>query len=76
LGQLFSALLFREQFTTVEKAKNHCAANVARIRQSRPDYGLGLQVRVLKTFQFVPASLGSGEWHAPHVTRSLLRPNV
>jgi len=31
---------------------------MAHVRQSRPDYGLGFQVRVLKTFQAVPLSLG------------------
>ena len=31
-----------------------------RIRQSRPDYGLGFRVKVLTTFQEVPSSLGSG----------------
>ena len=30
-------------------------------RQSRPDTGLGLQVRVDKTFEVVPSLLGSGE---------------
>ena len=36
------------------------AANVAHTRQSRPDSGLDFQARVLKTFQVVPSSLGSG----------------
>jgi len=30
------------------------------MRQSRPDSGLGLQAKVLKTFYVVPSSLGSG----------------
>ena len=33
---------------------------MAHIRQSRPDSGLGLLVQVLKSFQVVPSSLGSG----------------
>ena len=30
------------------------------LRQSRPDSGLGVQVKVFDTLQVVPASLGSG----------------
>ena len=33
---------------------------MARIRQSKPDSGLGFQVKVLHTLQGVPSSLGSG----------------
>jgi len=33
---------------------------VALTRQSRPDSGLGFQVKVLKAFQVVTSSLGSG----------------
>jgi len=36
-------------------------ANMAHIRQSRPDSVLDIQVKVLKTFEVVPSSLGSGE---------------
>ena len=32
----------------------HCRANMAHIRQSRPDSGLGLQVRVIKNFSLSP----------------------
>ena len=35
-------------------------ANMARIRESRPDSGPVFQVKVLTTFQVVPSSLGSG----------------
>jgi len=35
---------------------------VAHARQSRPDYGLGLQVQVMKPFQVVPFSRGGGEF--------------
>ena len=37
-----------------------CRANVAHVRQSRPDSGLGFQVNVLKITRVVPSSLGSG----------------
>ena len=33
-----------------------CRANMAHIKQSRPDAGLGFQVMVLETFEFVPSS--------------------
>ena len=39
-----------------------CRANMAHIRQSRPDSNLGFQVRVLTIFLVVPFSLGSGSW--------------
>ena len=45
-----------------------CRANMAHIRQSRPDSGRGFQVEVLKTYQVVPSSRrsgpgrGSGRW--------------
>ena len=38
-----------------------CRTNMAHIRQSRPDYGLGFQARVLEPFRVVASSLGS-EW--------------
>ena len=34
-------------------------ANTAHIRQSRPDFGLGFQVKVVKTFEVVPS------WQVP-----------
>ena len=36
------------------------SANMAHVRQSRPDPGLGFQVKVVSTFEVVPSSLGSG----------------
>ena len=39
---------------------------MAHIRQSRPDYGLGLQVKVVKTVKVVPFSLGSGATSTLH----------
>ena len=38
----------------------HCRANVARVRQTRPDSGLRFQVNVLETFTVFPSSLGGG----------------
>ena len=42
------------------KMRMRSRANVAPIRQSRPDSGLGFQVRVLETISVVPSSLGNG----------------
>ena len=36
------------------------ASNMARVRQSRPDFGFGFQVEFITTFEDVPSSLGSG----------------
>jgi len=36
-----------------------CRANMAHMRQSRPDSGLGFQVKVLETFELASSSLGS-----------------
>ena len=44
-----------------------CPANMAQIRQSRPDSGLDFQVEVLKTFCVVPSWPGSGTENAPSV---------
>ena len=41
--------------------KSRCRPNMAHIRQSRPDSGLGFQVKFVKTFQVVPFALGSGK---------------
>jgi hypothetical protein len=38
---------------------------MAHIKQPRPDAGIGFQVKVLKTFQVVHASLGIGSSAAP-----------
>ena len=35
---------------------------MAHTRRSRPGSGLGVQIKVLKTFQVVVSSLGSGEY--------------
>jgi len=39
-----------------------CRANMAHMRQSRLDAGLGFEVQVLRMFLAVPTSLGSGAW--------------
>ena len=42
---------------------------MGQIRQSRPDYGLGFQVKVLQPFQVVPFSLGSKEQYSGRAAR-------
>ena len=37
-----------------------CRENVAHITRTRPDYGLGFQAKVLKTFQVFPSSFARG----------------
>ena len=41
-------------------------ANVAHIRRSRPDSGLGFQVKALKSFRIVASLFGSGKEHSHH----------
>ena len=48
----------RDSANNVEKVP--CRANMAHIRQLGPDYGLSVQVNILRTFNVVPSSLGSG----------------
>ena len=46
---------------------------MARMRQSRLDFGLGIQVEVLETFEVVPSSLRSGPGNPePRTYRILL----
>ena len=47
---------------TQARGTPRCRANLAHIRQSRPDSGLGFQVKFLTTFYGVPSSLESGCW--------------
>ena len=47
------------QILDAATTSHRCRANMAHLRQSRPESGLGFQVNVLKTFQAVPSSLGS-----------------
>ena len=44
----------------VNKKKSHCRANMAHVRQSRPDPGLGSQVKALTAFKVVLCSFDSG----------------
>ena len=44
----------------VDSSHQNHTPNMAHIRQSRQDYGLGCQVEVLKTFESVTSWLGSG----------------
>ena len=55
-----SAHLFRAVGLLADSSLHRCRANSAQISQTRPDYGLGSTVNVLKTFEVVPSSLGSG----------------
>jgi len=43
---------------------------MAHTRQSRPDSGLGFQVKALKTFYGVPLSLGNGRTLGPEARRA------
>ena len=47
--------------------------NVALIRESRPDYGLAIQVKVLDSFEVVPSSLGSGQRRETLAGRGIAR---
>ena len=49
------SLLYRVSYTPVLSLPN-----MAHIRQSRLDFGLGFKVKVVETFQVVPSPLGSG----------------
>ena len=49
--------LFSDRF---DMRVNRCRANMAHIRQSRPDYAFGYEVKVHKTYPGVTSSLGSG----------------
>jgi len=45
---------------------------MASIRQSRPDSGLDFQIKVLRTFEVVPSSLGSGvKWYLQRRQRKM-----
>ena len=40
---------------------DRCRANMANVRHSRPNSGIGFAIKALKIFEVVPFSLGSGE---------------
>ena len=48
------------KFFRVRSFSARCRANMAHIEQSRPDYDLGFQWKVLDFFKVVPSSPGSG----------------
>ena len=48
-----------------------CRANMAHMRQPRPDFGLGFQINVLPTFEAVPSLLGRSLWMKGGLTLSL-----
>ena len=49
---------FSAQVTSLLKCR--CPANMAHLRQSRPDSGLAFQVNILRIFEVVPFSVGGG----------------
>ena len=59
-GPVYRICLQREVKRVVKKKKNRGRANMAHTRQSRPDSGLGSQVKGRRSFKAVPASLASG----------------
>ena len=55
------SLGFRVSSRCRHQTSRRCRVNMARIRQSRLDYGIDFQVKVLKRLQVVFSSLGSGQ---------------
>ena len=53
-----------------------CRANIAVVRQPRPDSGLGLQVKALKTVSVVPSSDLSFLFSQPFCCESCARVSV
>jgi hypothetical protein len=47
-----------------------CRENIAQIRQSRPNFGLGLQAKVLKNVEAVPSSLAGETLNPDQGSRS------
>ena len=48
-------------------------ANVAHVRQARPDSGLGCQEKVFRAFESVPSSLGMGGIDAQNLALTVFR---
>ena len=60
-ARLPSGAFFVDAFRRVLlRAMRRCRANVAPSRESRPDSGLGFQVKVLKSFKRVPSFVERG----------------
>ena len=64
---------FCEVVTWCASALPRCRAHSAHVRQSRPDSCLGFHVKVLKTFNLVPSSIGRGVSFAASVLAELIR---
>ena len=60
--------------TQAKNQKYSCRANMAHIRQSTPAFGLGLQVKVLKTFKLSPPQSLAAGGRRPHRLRALEAP--
>ena len=60
---LYQPPLGRRPLRSEREFACRCRANMAQTRQSRPDSGLDVQVKDIKTICVVPSSLGSG----PHL---------
>jgi len=58
VGERGSLLWFRVE--DPGKSRVRCRANMALVRHSRPDSGLGFQTEVLQSMPVAPSSLGSG----------------
>ena len=50
---------------TVSRQRHPLPSNIAHIRHSRPDFGLGFQVKV-ENLQLIPSWLASGRENASH----------
>ena len=52
----------RDHWSAFELIRNavRCRANMAHIRQTRPDSGLDFQLQVLETFQAIPPHVEAG----------------
>ena len=59
-------------FNRMDVACSRCRANLANTRQSRPDADLDFQLKVLQTFQVVPALLGSGVIDIPRLVLQMM----
>ena len=60
LGRMGGIPFFMSGMGGLALQSNGCRANVAHIRQPRPDSGLVCQAKVLNAFRVVPSSRGSG----------------
>ena len=76
------SLLKGAQFSTCTRPfSDRCRVNMAHIRQSRPEYGLGLQINVLTTFSVCPCRYSGSpppsapaQAHAPQPSSTCTHP--